>query len=69
MNRTYKHLSSDGRDRLAVLMSCGRTLRDIGAQLGRSARTLSRELKRNRPRRGRPEYLPHNAQARAAPGQ
>lgn len=65
MKRTYKHLTSDERDRLAVLISRGVALRDIGVQLGRSASTLSRELKRNRPRRGRQDYLPHKAQARA----
>ncbi|MGH3848811.1 MAG: IS30 family transposase [Pseudonocardiaceae bacterium] len=33
--------------------------------MGRPPSTLSRELARNRPRRGRREYLPHRAQARA----
>jgi len=65
MKRTFKHLSSDERDQLAVLSSRGLPLREIGQRLGRSASSLSRELKRNRPRRGKQDYLPHKAQARA----
>jgi IS30 family transposase len=61
----YKHLDQDERDRLAVLRSRGVTLEKIGQELGRSASTLSRELERNRPRRGRQDYLPHKAQMRA----
>lgn len=65
MKRTYKHLTSNERDQLAVLISRGLCLREIGERLGRSASTLSRELSRNRPRGGRQDYLPHKAQARA----
>lgn len=65
MNRTYKQLSSDERDQLAVLVSRGLSLRAIGQRLGRSPGSLSRELKRNRPRSGRQDYLPHKAHARA----
>ena len=61
----YQHLNQDERDRLAVLRSRGVTLEKIGQELGRSASTLSRELNRNRPARGRQDYLPHKAHMRA----
>lgn len=63
--RTYTHLNEDERDQIAVLMSRGLTLRDVGKQLGRSPGTLCRELARNRPGRGLQDYLPHKAQKRA----
>jgi transposase, IS30 family len=63
MKKTYKHLTTEERDQLAVLHSRGLNLRDIGARLGRSPSTLSRELCRNRSRRN--SYLPHKAQSRA----
>ncbi len=66
MKRTFKHLSSEERDQLAVLVSRGMPLREIGRRLGRSPGTLSRELKRNGPQRGGQDYRPHQAQARAA---
>ena len=62
---TYKHLTPEERDRLAVLKSRGLPLREIAEQLGRAASSLCRELKRNRPERGRQDYLPHKAQGRA----
>jgi len=63
--QTYTQLSQEERDRLAVLRSRGLTLQEIGQNLGRNPGTLSRELKRNSPARGRREYLPHRAQERA----
>lgn len=65
MKNKYTHLTKDERDQLAVLRSRGLKLRDIGTRLGRNPSTLSRELTRNRPRRGRQDYLPHKAQARS----
>lgn len=65
MKNKYTHLTKDERDQLAVLRSRGLKLRDIGTRLGRNPSTLSRELARNRPRRGRQDYLPHKAQARS----
>jgi len=59
---SYKHLSEQERDKLAVLRSKGWTLRAIGEELGRNHSVLSRELKRNGPRG---LYLPHKAQERA----
>ncbi len=61
----YKHLTPEERDRLAVLKSRGLKLRDIAEELGRAASSLCRELKRNRPRRGKQDYLPHKAQERS----
>lgn len=65
MKLTYKHLTKDERDRLAVLHSRGLSLREISARLGRPPSTLSRELARNLPHTGRQDYLPHKAQERA----
>lgn len=45
---TYEHLSLIERDRLYLMRSEGKKLREIGVQLGRSASTISRELRRNR---------------------
>jgi IS30 family transposase len=63
--QTYKHLTKEERDQLAVLKGRGLNLRDIGARLGRSPSTLSREIDRNRHHGGPRDYLPHKAQARA----
>jgi len=65
MKKSYEHLGKEERDQLAVLQGRGLPLREIGVRLGRSASTLSRELARNRPRRGGHAYLPHWAQERA----
>lgn len=64
----YHHLSTQERDRLAVLRAQGRSLRAIAAELGRSAGALSRELRRNRSwvrYKRRWDYYPHNAQKKA----
>ena len=63
--KTYKHLSTDERDILAVLKSKGHSLRDIATILERSPSTLSRELKRNAPPVNTGYYLAHKAQERA----
>jgi IS30 family transposase len=64
---SYHHLNENERDRLAVLRSQGRTLREIAQELGRSFSTLSRELKRNRhkPTWGARVYYPHTAHQKA----
>lgn len=58
MGRRYEHLSLGERVRIELWLGEGRTLRWIGAQLKRSASTVSRELRRNaRPtRRWRGSY-------------
>ena len=63
--RTYKHLSSNERDHLAILKGKGKSLRDIAEILNRSPSTLSRELKRNAPSVNTGYYLAHKAQERA----
>jgi IS30 family transposase len=65
MPKTYKHLSVEERDILAVLKSQGHSLRQIATVLNRSPSTLSRELKRNAPPVYTGYYLAHKAQKRA----
>ena len=65
MPRTYRHLTADERDQLAVLRSQGLSLRAIARHLGRDPGTISRELGRNAAPLYRGVYLPHRAQARA----
>jgi len=63
--KTYKHLSTDERDILAVLKSKGYSLREIARTLKRSPSTLSRELKRNAAPVNTGYYLAHKAQERS----
>ncbi len=63
--KTYKHLSAEERDHLAVLKSQDKSLQDIARILKRSPSTLSRELKRNAAPVYTGYYLPHKAQQRA----
>jgi IS30 family transposase len=63
--KTYKHLSKEERDLIAVLRGEGQTLRSIARKLGRNVGTLSRELKRNAPPVHPGYYLPHKAHERA----
>jgi len=60
--KAYMHLKAHERDRIAVWRSRGLSLRDIARKIGRPASTISRELNRNRGRKG---YWPHRADARA----
>jgi len=46
--RSYEHLTLFERDRLYMMRAEGKKFREIGESLGRSASTISRELKRNR---------------------
>jgi IS30 family transposase len=65
MPKTYKQLSAEERDILAILKSQGHSLRQIAQVLKRSPSTLSRELKRNAPPVYTGYYLAHKAQQRA----
>jgi IS30 family transposase len=65
MPKTYKHLSIEERDILAVLKSQGHSIRQIAAVLNRSPSTVSRELTRNAPPVYTGYYLSHKAQGRA----
>jgi IS30 family transposase len=58
-----RYLSEDERVRLADLHREGRTMRDIAALMGRSASTISRELRRGADSTGR--YRPFEAHRRA----
>lgn len=62
--RTYRHVTKEERDLIAVLTSEGKSLRDIARTLGRDPGTISRELRRNAPPIHRGYYLPHRAHAR-----
>ena len=65
MNKHYRHLTADERDRLANLRSQGQSLRAIARETGRDPATISRELKRNAPPVYTGCYLAHRAQTRA----
>lgn len=65
MPKGYRQLSAEERDRLAELRGRGRSLREIALALGRSAGTVSRELKRNAGSITGGDYLPHAAQRKA----
>jgi IS30 family transposase len=60
---SYRHLNQEERDCLAVKINQGYSLRQIGKELGRSAGSLSRELRRNYGSLG--HYYPHTAQRKA----
>jgi transposase, IS30 family len=60
--KTYKHLNHDERDKLAIGINQGRSLRSIAKELRRSPSTLKRELLRNH---GPKIYTPHQAHERA----
>lgn len=60
----YKHLSSEERDKIAILRAQGNSLNTIAQMIHRNKSTISRELKRN----SSPTYdvyLPHRASQRA----
>jgi transposase, IS30 family len=59
MGTNYRQLSEEERDTLVILYNRGRSLRAIARFLGRSAGSLSREIRRNSSDRG---YRPHQAQ-------
>jgi transposase, IS30 family len=62
---TYKHLSVEERDNLAVLRSQGLSLRAMAQAIGRNVGTVSREFKRNAPPVRAGYYLAHKAHRRA----
>jgi len=65
MPKKYAHLTTDERDRLAVLRSHGKTIRAIARILRRNPGTISRELKRNGTPINECAYLAHKAQQRS----
>ena len=56
--KTYRHLSRNERDEIAVLVNRGHSLRRVAFYLGRSHSSLVRELKRNK---GQKHYRPADA--------
>lgn len=58
----YKHLSIEERESLYLYLNCGKSIRKIAKELGRSPSTISREIARNKPSH-RP-YSPSAAQRR-----
>ncbi len=64
LKNNYKHLSSEERDKTAILRAQGNSLNKIAKMINRNKSTISRELKRN----SSPTYdvyLPHKANKRA----
>ena len=62
--QTYKHLSSEERDHIAVLRAQGFKASEIARLINRDKVTISREMRRNKS----PVYdcyLPHKADERA----
>ena len=45
--RFYRHLTRDDREEIAVLRAAGHSMRSVAAAIGKSASTISREIKRN----------------------
>jgi IS30 family transposase len=66
MGKKYAQLSLEERCDVARLHNEGRSIRQIAAALGRSASSLSRELKRNRGQQigYKPAYAQERAKAR-----
>ena len=64
MEKGYKHISLEERDRIAEMKSLGHTVTEIAMALGRSKSTLSRELMRNATPAYK-VYLSHRAHERA----
>lgn len=60
----YKHLSSEERDKIAILRAQGYSLNKIAKMINRNKSTISRELRRNSSSTY-DVYLPHKANQRA----
>lgn len=60
---SYRRLNAAEREQIGLLSAAGGGVRAIAARVGRSPATVSRELARNRERRG--GYVPSRAQLRA----
>lgn len=65
MGKKYKQLGIEERERIIIMKTDGKSLRDIGKALGRSHATIVRELKRNAAPVHKGYYLPHKADERA----
>ena len=65
MTRKYEQLNAEERDIIAAMKAEGRSMRDIGLEIGRDPATISRELRRNAPPCHKGYYLSHKAHERA----
>jgi transposase, IS30 family len=65
MAKSYRRLSLEDRETIAVLKQSGVSVRSIAKRLGRDPGTISRELERNSGKESADCYLPHKAQGRA----
>jgi IS30 family transposase len=62
MKKTYKQLTADERDKIALFMARGFNLNNIARILGRNRSTISREIRRNGAAKYK-SYTPHAAEA------
>lgn len=53
MSKNYTHLNSEQRYQIEALLKSGIAQKDIAKIVNKSTSTISRELKRNIPKRGR----------------
>ena len=65
MGKIYNQLNIEDRVMIGMLKSEGKSLREIGLELGRSHSTIVRELRRNSPAIRTSYYLAHKADERA----
>ena len=65
MKQSYKHLSLDEREEIAVRKAEGLSLREIARRLDRDVSSVSRELKRNAPPLRPGRYKPAKAHRRS----
>lgn len=65
MSKGYKQLTVGERDLIGALKASGKSIGDIGKELGRDKSTISRELRRNGPPVHTGYYLPHKAHERS----
>lgn len=64
MGKRYNHLSLEERDKITIMKSEGKAIREIARVIGRDKGTISRELQRNSSSEYK-LYLSHRAQGRA----
>ena len=57
MPKQYKHLTLEERSKISILQAKGESIRSIGQIIGRSASTISRELKRDEADKFRGNYI------------
>ena len=65
MNKGYKQLTVGERDLIGALKAAGKSIGDIGREVGRDKSTISRELRRNGPPIHNRYYLSHRAHERS----